>query len=97
MNNNDFKEHKNQPIILLFGFTIYMMKKYMVARCKTCSRIIKDFGKSTSELHTHLKPQHNIKLLKRKGSETNSNSPKNDITKPDTHHKLHIQLLMYFN
>lgn len=72
-------------------------EKNMLARCKTCSRIIKVFGGSTSGLHIHLKTQHNINFLKRKESETNSmstnsNSPKNDITKPKT-----SQITDFFN
>lgn len=92
MNNNDFKEHKKSADNTSAWFYYLYDEKNMLARCKTCSRIIKVFGGSTSGLHTHLKTQHNINLLKRKESETISNSPKNDITKPKT-----SQITDFFN
>ena len=48
------------------------------AKCKTCNRVLKSGGGSTSALHSHLKLVHKINLLKRSCESTSSKS----ITQP---------------
>ena len=55
-----------------FYFLCY--KESQLAKCKKCDKKIKSHGGSTSGLHTHLRTNHGIDLLKRKSTQDAASS-----------------------
>jgi len=49
-------------------------KESQLAKCKKCDKEIKSHGGSTSGLHTHLRTNHEIDLLKRKSTQDTASS-----------------------